>query len=63
MLGTKRAIPFWQPKRRLLSLERALTADREGNGKGAMTAQALAGARARDRLAAESKKKARFSER
>ena len=62
MLGSKRAIPFWQRKRRLLTLERALAPDRKGPGKSPITAQAVAEARSRERLAAEAKHKARFSE-
>ena len=62
MPASKPTIPFWRPKRRLLNLERALAPGRREGGKGAMTAQALAGAQARDRLAAESKKKGRFAE-
>ena len=41
MLGTKRTIPFWRAKRRLLTLERALAPERRESGKGAMTAPAL----------------------
>ena len=63
MLGSKRTIPFWRPKRALLNLERALAPNHQGSGKGGLTAQTLAGARARDRLSAEAKKKGRFSER
>jgi hypothetical protein len=62
MLGSKRSIPLWRQKRRLLTLERALAPERKDNGRNAITAQAVAGARARDRLAAEAKNKARFSE-
>jgi hypothetical protein len=62
VLGTKRTIPFWQPKRRLLSLARALVPGRQVEEKNAVTTQALASARARDRLEAESKKKGRFAE-
>jgi hypothetical protein len=62
MLGSKQTIPFWQQKRRLLTLERALAPDRKDSSSSAITAQAIARARARDRIAAESKNKARFSE-
>ena len=63
MLGSKQTIPFWQQKRRLLTLERALAPDRkDSSSSSAITAQAIARARARDRMAAGSKKKARFSE-
>jgi hypothetical protein len=63
MLGTKRTVPFWRPKKRLLNVARAVTGDGKDTAKGAATAQAIAGARARDRIATESKKKARFAER
>jgi hypothetical protein len=62
MLGSKQTIPFWQQKRRLLTFERALAPDRKGNDGSAITAQAIARARARNRMAAGSKNKARFSE-
>jgi hypothetical protein len=62
MPGSKPTLPFWRAKRRLLNLERALAPERREDGKGAMTAQALGAARARDRLAVESKKKGRFAE-
>jgi len=62
MLGSKQTIPFWQQKRRLLTLERALAPDRKDSSSSAITAQAIARARVRDRMAAGSKKKARFSE-
>lgn len=62
MLGTRRTIPFWRPKRRRLTLERALTSDRPDSRQAAMTAQSVADARARGRMAAESKRKARFAE-
>ena len=62
MLGTRRTIPFWRPKRRRLTLERALTPDQPDALKSAITAQAVADARARGRMAAESKRKARFAE-
>ena len=62
MLGTKRTIPFWRPKRRLLSLERALSAVRDIAGKAPMPAPALVAVRARSRLATESRKKGRFTE-
>ena len=62
MLGSKQTIPFWQQKRRLLTLERALAPDHKDNDRSAITAQTIARARARDRMAAGSKKKARFSE-
>jgi hypothetical protein len=64
LLGTKRTIPFWRGKRPLLALERALVPLRRSpTAGGAMTAPELARARARGRLAAEAKKKARFDER
>lgn len=62
VLGTRRTIPFWRAKRPLLALERALLPLRQLGGK-AVTAPALATARARGRLQAASKQKGRFSER
>ena len=62
MLGSKRAIPFWQRKRRLLTLERALAPDRKGAGKSSLAAQTVAASRSRERLAAEARQKGRFSE-
>ena len=62
MVGTRRTIPFWRPRKRLLKLERALTPGRPDSRKIAMTAQAVAEARARGRMAAQSRRKARFSE-
>lgn len=62
MLGTKRAIPLWRPKKRLLNLERALAPDRKDSGGSPVTAQAIVGARIKNRMAAESKRKARFPE-
>ena len=62
MLGSKRTIPFWRAKRPLLSLERALTPLRRLAEPPAMSAPAMAHARVRGRLAAEAKKKGRFSE-
>ncbi|WP_395708611.1 hypothetical protein [Reyranella sp.] len=64
MLGTKRTIPFWQAKRPLLSLERALSSLRQVSRKSmiAATAPALATVKARSRLQQEAKRKGRFSE-
>jgi hypothetical protein len=62
VLGSKRTIPFWRAKRPLLSLERALSPLRHLRVDAVMTAPALAQARSRSRLAAEAKKKGRFSE-
>jgi hypothetical protein len=62
MPGSKQTIPLWRQKRRLLTLERALAPDRKDSGRSAMTAQAIAEARGRDRMAIEAKRKARFSE-
>ena len=62
MPGSKPTIPFWRPKRPLLAVARALVPDRKAEEKTTMTTQALAGARARHRLEAESKKKGRFAE-
>jgi hypothetical protein len=62
MLGIKRTIQLWRPKRRLLSLGRALAPERHDSTTGATTAQAVAKARARQRMAAEARRKGRFSD-
>jgi hypothetical protein len=62
VLGTKRTIPFWRTKRPLLALERALSPLRQLRGGVALTAPVLAHARDRSRIAAEAKRKGRFSE-
>jgi hypothetical protein len=62
MFGSKRTLPFWRQGKQRLALERAFP-HRVGNEQNAITAQALAGARARTRLAAQAKKKAHFAER
>ena len=62
MFGSKRTLPFWRQRKQRLALERALP-DRVGNEQNGIGAQALAGARARNRLAAAAKKKAHFAER
>jgi hypothetical protein len=62
VLGTKRTIPFWRSKRRLLELARALAPQQRLQAVPAMTAQALASARARSRIDAEARRKTRFSE-
>jgi len=62
VLGTKRTIPFRRPKRRLLELARALAPQQHVQAVPAMTAQALASARARSRIDVEARKKTRFSE-
>lgn len=63
MPGSKPTVPFWRPKRRLLELARALAPRQRVQAVPAMTVQALASARARSRIDAEARKKARFSER
>jgi hypothetical protein len=62
MLGGKRTISFWRPKKRLLSLERALAPDRQQEGRPAVPARAVAAAQAKGRVAVEGKRKARFTE-
>ena len=62
VLGTKRTIPFWQAKRPLLVLERALAPLRQLRDGVAVTAPALAHARERSRITSEAKRKGRFSE-
>jgi hypothetical protein len=62
MLGTRRTLSFWQPKKRLLKLARALRTSLQDTGRPAMPAQSLAVARVRSRIAAEGKRKGHFSE-
>ncbi|MBV8186170.1 MAG: hypothetical protein JOY64_06880 [Alphaproteobacteria bacterium] len=62
MLGSRRTVSFWQPKKQLLKLARALRARVEETARPALPAQSLAVARVRSRIAAEGKRKARFSE-
>ena len=62
MLGSRRTISFWRPRKRLLKLARALRAGRNEPARPAFPAQALSVARVRGRIAAEGKRKARFSE-
>jgi Tripartite tricarboxylate transporter family receptor len=62
VLGSKRTIPFWRPKRRLLELARALAPHQQTQPVPIMTARALASTRARSRIDAEGRKKTRFSE-
>jgi hypothetical protein len=62
MLGSRRTVSFWQPKKQLLKLARALRARVQETTRPALPAQSLAVARVRNRIAAEGKRKARFSE-
>ena len=62
MLASRRTLFFWQPKKRLLKLARALRARSPENSRPAIPAQSLAVARVRDRIAAEAKRKGHFSE-
>ena len=62
MEASRRTLSFWQPKKRLLQLARALRAQLEDASRPAMPAQSLAAARIRDRIAVEGRRKARFSE-
>ena len=62
MLGSRRTLSFWQPKKRLLKLSRALRAGLQETSRPAMPAQSLAVARVRSRVAAESKRKGHFHE-
>lgn len=62
VLGSKRTIPFWRARRPLLVLERALAPLRQPRGGVALTAPVLAHARDRSRIAAEARRKGRFSE-
>lgn len=63
MLGNRRSVSFWRPKKRLLEMVRALRGSAQPPARPAMPARALAAARQRDRLAAEAERKARFAER
>jgi hypothetical protein len=62
MLGTMRTVPFWRPKKQRLAVERALAPERMSGLRNAVKPQSLADERARSRVAAEAKRKARFSE-
>jgi len=62
MLGDRRTLSFWQPKKRLLELARALRPRLEQATRPALPTQSLALARVRNRIAAESRRKARFDE-
>jgi hypothetical protein len=62
MFGTKRTLSFWRPKKRLLSLARALTPDRPEPARVAAMAHIVADARGKARLALEAKRKGRFAE-
>ena len=62
MLGTKRTLSFWRPKKRLLALARALAPERPGRDRPAMPAEVLAVARVRSRIGEQAKRKGRFSE-
>ena len=63
MLGSRRTLSFWQPKKRLLDLARALRRELQEVARPAMPAQSLAVARVRSRIAAEARRKAHFDER
>jgi hypothetical protein len=62
MLGSRRTLSFWQPKKQLLKLSRALRAGVQGINRPAMPAQSLAVARVRGRIVAEGKRKGHFTE-
>lgn len=63
MFGSRRSIPFWRAKRRLVNVERALASTRHADRKDeTVSADDVAARRARSRLAAEARKKARFAE-
>ena len=62
MLGTKRTLPFWRPKKRLLSLARALAPDRPGTERAVAMAHVVVDARTKGRLALAAKRKGRFAE-
>ena len=56
MLGTKRTIPFWRQKRRLLALERALASFRAD--RATRSEYAAVALKAKDQKTAETKSKA-----
>jgi hypothetical protein len=62
MLASRRTVSFWQPKKRLLQLARALRAGLPDRARPAMPAQSLAVARVKSRIAAEAKRKGHFNE-
>jgi hypothetical protein len=62
MLGSKRTISFWQPKKRLLSLARALSPNRAEPRREPAKVHVVADARFKARLALEAKRKGRFRE-
>ena len=62
MLGSRRTLSFWQPKKRLLKLARAVRSGLQDTRRPAIPAQSLALARVRYRIATEAKRKARFIE-
>jgi hypothetical protein len=62
MLGSRRTLSFWQPKKRLLNLARALRTRLQDTGRPAMPVHSLAVARVRHRIAAEAKRKGHFLE-
>ena len=62
MLGSKRTVPFWRPKKLRLAVERALAPERTDHLKYAVKPQAVADARAKGRMSAEAKRKGHFSE-
>ena len=62
MLGTKRTLSFWLPKKRLLSLARALAPDRPGRERAAAMAHVVVDARTKARLALAAKRQGRFVE-
>ena len=61
MIGSRQTLSFWQPKKQMLKLARAVR-DLNRGARPALPAEALAVARSRSRLAAEGEKKRRFSE-
>jgi hypothetical protein len=62
MLGSRRTISFWQPKKRLLSLARALSPNRVEIAREPAIAHVVADVRLKARLALEAKRKGRFRE-
>ena len=61
MLGSKRTISFWQPKKQLLTLARALSPNRVETAREPAIARVVDG-RSKARLALEARRKGRFRE-
>jgi hypothetical protein len=62
MQASRPKAAFWQPKKRLLKIARALRARAEETTRPALPAQSLAVARIKGRIAAEGRRKGHFDE-